>query len=43
MPLNFEWDDKKAKSNAKKHDTRLQEASTVFADGLSLTIQDPAH
>jgi uncharacterized DUF497 family protein len=43
MPLNFEWDDKKAKSNAKKHGARFEEASTVFADGLSLTIQDPAH
>ena len=43
MPLSFEWDEKKAKSNAKKHGIGFDEASTVFADTLSLTIRDPAH
>ena len=43
MPLSFEWDDKKAKSNAKKHGVTFEEASTIFADRRSLTIQDPAH
>ncbi len=43
MPLNFEWDEKKAKTNAAKHDVRFEEAATVFADPLSLTIPDPAH
>ena len=43
MPLNFEWDEKKAKTNATKHGVRFEEAATVFADPLSLTIPDPAH
>lgn len=43
MPLSFEWDEKKARSNAKKHGISFDEASTVFADTLSLTIRDPAH
>ncbi len=43
MPLSFEWDTRKAGSNAKKHGTSFEEASTVFADRLSLTIHDPAH
>lgn len=43
MPLSFEWDDEKATWNAKKHGISFHEASTVFADKLSLTIRDPAH
>jgi uncharacterized DUF497 family protein len=43
MPLSFEWDEKKARSNATKHGVRFDEASTVFGDALSLTIPDPAH
>ena len=43
MPLTFEWDDKKARSNATKHGVRFDEASTVFADSGSLSIPDPAH
>jgi uncharacterized DUF497 family protein len=43
MPLSFEWDEKKARSNARKHGIAFDEASTVFADALSLTIRDPAH
>ena len=42
MPLTFEWDEKKARSNARKHGIAFDEASTVFADALSLTIRDPA-
>ena len=34
---------KKARSNARKHAISFDEASTVFADLLSLTISDPAH
>ncbi len=40
MPLTFEWDDKKARSNARKHSISFGEASTVFADLLSLSIPD---
>ena len=43
MPLTFEWDEKKARSNATKHGVRFDDASTVFADSLSLTILDPTH
>jgi uncharacterized DUF497 family protein len=43
MPLNFEWDEHKAKSNLAKHAVSFEEASTVFGDPLSLTISDPAH
>ena len=43
MPLNFEWDENKAKSNLAKNDVSFAEAATVFGDPLSLTIPDPAH
>lgn len=43
MPLSFEWDGRKAKSNLAKHGVSFEEASTVFGDPLSLTIPDPAH
>ena len=43
MPLSFEWDEKKARSNSRKHGVNFDEASTVFADILSLSIPDPAH
>ena len=41
--LNFEWDPKKAESNIEKHGVSFEEASTVFRDPLSLTIDDPLH
>jgi len=43
MPLSFEWDERKAKTNLAKHGVSFEEASTVFGDPLSLTIPDPAH
>ena len=43
MPLTFEWDPRKARSNIAKHGITFEEASTVFADSLSLTIPDPEH
>jgi hypothetical protein len=43
MPLTFEWDEKKARSNARKHGVTFDEASTVFSDARSLTIPDPVH
>jgi uncharacterized DUF497 family protein len=43
MALTFEWDARKARSNLTKHRISFEEASTVFADGLSLTIPDPDH
>ncbi|MBL0686999.1 MAG: BrnT family toxin [Sulfurospirillum sp.] len=41
--MNFEWDDKKAKSNLLKHHISFEEATTVFGDDLSITIEDPLH
>lgn len=43
MPLTFEWDPPKARSNFAKHGVGFEEASTVFGDPLSLTIPDPEH
>ncbi len=43
MALVFEWDEKKAKQNVKKHRVSFEEAATVFGDPLSLTIEDPLH
>ncbi len=43
MPLTFEWDEEKSKRNVKKHKVPFEEAATVFADPLSLTIPDPLH
>jgi uncharacterized protein len=43
MPLTFEWDPRKARSNFAKHGVGFEEASTVFGDPLSLTIPDPDH
>lgn len=41
--LLFEWDPGKAQSNEQKHGVTFDEASSVFVDMLSLTIQDPLH
>ena len=43
MVLRFEWDGRKAQSNKRKHGITFEEASTIFADPLSITILDPAH
>ena len=41
MGLIFEWDERKAAENLRKHKVSFQEAATVFGDPLSLTIADP--
>ena len=41
--LLFEWDSQKADLNVKRHGVSFEEASTVFRDTLSLTIDDPLH
>lgn len=41
--MKFEWNSEKALSNIQKHGVTFEEASTVFADPLSVTIQDPLH
>jgi len=43
MSIKFEWDPRKAQRNLRKHGVDFSEASTVFADTLSITIPDPDH
>ena len=43
MGYIFEWDPKKAESNAQKHGVTFDEASTVFGDPLGLLMSDPDH
>ena len=41
--LCFEWDEKKAASNAKKHGVTFEEARTVFYDENAIQFYDPDH
>ena len=43
MSIKFDWDPGKARRNFRKHGIGFNEASTVFADTLSITIPDPDH
>lgn len=43
MSLEVEWDPAKAESNLRKHGVSFEEAATVLADPLSLTLDDPDH
>jgi uncharacterized DUF497 family protein len=43
MSLPIEWDAEKAARNLAKHGVSFDEAATVFADPLSVTIHDPRH
>ena len=43
MSYVFEWDAKKAESNARRHRVAFDEASTVFGDPLSILMPDPDH
>ena len=43
MAIQFEWDSKKSQSNKRKHGITFEEASTIFGDPLSITIDDSAH
>jgi hypothetical protein len=40
MPLIFEWDENKAKSNVRKHKITFEEAKTVFNDPFLITFPD---
>lgn len=37
------WDTRKAAAGLKTHKVSFEEASTAFADALSLTAEDPDH
>jgi hypothetical protein len=41
--LIFEWDSDKARDNEQKHGVSFLEASEVFDDDHSSTVQDPDH
>jgi len=41
--LEFEWDKKKDKVNAKKHGVSFDEARTVFYDEQAIQFYDPEH
>jgi len=41
--LKFEWDNKKNKSNIKKHGLSFEEAQTVFYDEHAIQFFDPEH
>lgn len=41
--LRFEWDDRKASANAKKHGVTFVEARSVFFDEMARLIDDPDH
>ena len=41
--MQFEWNPEKARRNLTKHAVSFDEAITVFADPLAVTISDPDH
>lgn len=41
--IRFEWDEKKSKSNKKKHKVSFEEAQTVFLDENAVRYYDPDH
>ena len=41
--LRFEWDERKAAANAKKHGVTFEEAKSVFVDERAKLIDDPDH
>ena len=41
--LKFSWDERKNKSNRKKHGVSFEEAKTVFLDDFARLIFDPDH
>jgi len=41
--IEFQWDNRKASSNKKKHGVSFNEAKTVFYDENAKVIHDPDH
>jgi uncharacterized DUF497 family protein len=41
--MDFEWDPRKAVRNLRRHRVSFREATTVFADPLGITVNDPDH
>ena len=40
MALVFEWDEKKARANKKKHGVSFEIAATIFGDPNAITVYD---
>ena len=43
VDLEFEWDAKKEKANAKKHGVSFDDARTAFYDDTAMVFYDPDH
>jgi uncharacterized DUF497 family protein len=43
MAFAFEWDPRKAASNARKHGVTFDEAATAFVDPFGRIVDDPRH
>lgn len=41
--LHFEWDERKATANVRKHGVSFEEAKSVFVDERAKLIDDPDH
>ena len=41
--MEFEWDERKAAANKRKHKVSFHEAASVFGDPLAVTFPDPDH
>jgi uncharacterized protein len=41
--MRYEWDDRKAARNLRKHGVSFAEAACVFRDPLAVTFDDPDH
>ena len=41
--MEFEWDERKAEGNLKKHGVSFHEAGTVFGDPMAITFHDSEH
>ena len=41
--LDFSWDERKARENARRHGIRFEEAATAFIDPLARLYDDPDH
>jgi len=42
-PIDFEWDERKARGNEQKHGVSFEEALTAFFDANARLIHDPDH
>ena len=41
--IQFDWDEKKNKSNLRKHGVSFEEAQGVFFDDEAIVYDDPSH